>query len=220
MNKFILLTLIALVASKNVILIGDSRYVVIAVSVMNFPYSTITQYYGTGTNVRSTSPRTYGGHSIQVTAQVGASSYTFSQGSDIYKSVHSQLGSAASGTTVLLWLGINDYNAIENTFSFYSGLAKQYKTLNFYAIPITGVNENVTWLRNSGAQNFNIKLADKIKNARISNLQFKSILNGNDVNTIIVDGKSVAIVNYMTGDGLHYTKDGYIQLWKAMSQKL
>ena len=220
MNKFILLTLIAIVASKNVILIGDSRYVGIASDVMGFPYSTIINNGGSGTNIRSTSPKSYGGHSIQVTAQVGASSYTFKPGTDIYNSMHSQLKNASPGTTVLLWLGINDYNAIENTYSFYSGLAKQYSSLTFYAIPITGVNENKTWIRNSAVQNFNIKLEEKIKNGRISNLTFKSILFGNDVNTIIVDGSALAIVNYMTGDGLHYTKNGYLQLWKAMSQKL
>ena len=216
MNKFLLLTLIAFVASKNVILIGDSRYVGMAI-MMGFQYSTITKYYGTGTNIRSTSPITYKSHSFQVTAQVGASSYTFGQGTEIYNSVHNQLGKAASQTNVLLWLGINDYSAVESTYTFYSDLAKKYQKLNFYAISITGVNESKTWLKNSGAQTFNTKLADKINRGRISNLKYKSILNGNDVNTIIVNGQKVSIVNFMTPDGLHYTKDGYVKLWQAMS---
>ena len=94
MKKFILLALISLFACKDIILIGDSRYVGMATMLMGFPYSTITAYYGTGTNVRSTSPKSYGGNSFQVTAQVSASSYTFTQGSDIYNSVHNQLRNA------------------------------------------------------------------------------------------------------------------------------
>ena len=64
MNKLILLALISVVFSRNVILIGDSRYVGMAVYLMNFPYSTIAPSYGTGTNIRSTSPRTYSGDSF------------------------------------------------------------------------------------------------------------------------------------------------------------
>ena len=218
MRRFLLFILIAFVASRNVILIGDSRYVGMAV-MMGFQYSTVTQYYGTGTNIRSTSPISYKGDSFQVTAQVGASSYTFSQGSSIYNSVHSQLSKAAPGTNVLLWLGINDYNAIENTYTFYCGLAKNYPSLKFHAISITGINEKKTWLKNSGAQNFNTQLSAKISRAKISNLSYKSILNGNDVNTIIVNGNKVPIVDYMTPDGLHYTNQGYVNLWAAMSAK-
>ena len=69
---------------------------------MGFKYSTITDNYGTGTNIRSTSPKTYRGDSIQVTAQVGASAYTFTEGSEIYNSVHSQLQNVSPGTNVLL----------------------------------------------------------------------------------------------------------------------
>ena len=220
MKKFILLALISLFACKDIILIGDSRYVGMATMLMGFPYSTITAYYGTGTNVRSTSPKSYGGNSFQVTAQVSASSYTFTQGSDIYNSVHNQLRNAKSGTSVLFWLGINDPSAVSSTYNFYSSLAKSYPSLRFYAISITGVNENKTWIKNSSAQSFNSQLEAKIKKGNIGNLTYKSILSGNDVNTIVVSGKNVAIVNYMTGDGLHYTKEGYNQLWKAMAAKI
>ena len=220
MNKFLLLALISLTVSKNVILIGDSRYVGMAVLLMGFDYSTITKYYGTGTNVRSTSPRKYGGHSIHVTAQVSASSYTYKQGSDIYNSAHNQLKKAAAGTTVLLWLGINDLDAIDSTFTFYRNLAKTYTTLNFHVVPVTGINERKISISNTKVQSFNSKLKDKITSANISNLKFKSILSGNKVNTIMVDGKEVAIDSYLTSDGLHYGKAGYEQLWKAMTKIL
>ena len=216
MNKFLLLILIAFAASRNVILIGDSRYVGMA-AMMGFQYSTITKYYGTGTNIRSTTPISYKGDSFQVTAQVSASAYTFTAGSEIYNSVHSQLQKASPGTNVLLWLGINDCSAVESTFTFYRGLANKYSSLKFYAISITGINESKTYLKNSSAQSFNAKLADKINRGKISNLKYKSILSGNDVNTIIVGGQKIAIINYMTGDGLHYTKEGYIKLWQAMA---
>ena len=45
-------------------------------------------------------------------------------------------------------------------------------------------------------------------------------MSGNDVNTIMVDGKAVAIDSYLTSDGLHYGKAGYDQLWKAMAKIL
>jgi lysophospholipase L1-like esterase len=217
MNKFLILALISLTVSKNVILIGDSRYVGMAVLLMGFDYSTITKYYGTGTNVRSTSPRQFNGNSIQVTAQVSASSYTFKQGSEIYTSAHNQLKKAAPGTTVLLWLGINDYDAIDSTFNFYSTLARTYTTLNFYAVPITGINESKVGLSNSKVQRFNTQLKEKIHQAKMTNLKFKSILNGNNVNSIMVNGKAVSIDSYLTSDGLHYGKSGYEQLWKAMA---
>jgi hypothetical protein len=92
--------------------------------------------------------------------------------------------------------------------------------LTFYAISITGVNESKTWIKNSSARNFNTQLSEKINNGRISNLKYKSILNGNDPNTILVDGKPISIVNYMTADGLHYKTEGYKYLWKAMANKL
>ena len=220
MNKFIFLALLALVATKNVILIGDSRYVGMANYLMGFSYTTITPSGGTGTNICSTSARSFDGHSIQVTAQVGASSYTFKSGSQIYNSVHSQLKKASPGSIVLLWLGINDTDAVQSTFDFYSNLAKTYSTLTFKAISITGVNEQKTWLRNASAKSFNSKLSAKINSAGISNLKYVSILNGDNVNSIIAGGKKISIVNYMAGDGLHYTKDGYSYLWKAMAGKL
>lgn len=220
MNKFLLLTLIAIAACKNIILIGDSRFVGMGVGLMGFPYATITQYYGTGTNVRSTSAKSYGGHSFQCTAQVGASSYTFKSGSDIYNSMINQLKKAASGTIVIFWLGINDPSAVESTFNFYAGLAKNYKSLKFYAFSVTGVNANkIKNISNNDVKNFNSKISTKISNANISNLKYRSIVDGNDVNTVLVGGSKVNILNYST-DGLHYGNSGYSQIWKAMNSKI
>lgn len=220
MNKFLFLALLALVATKHVVLIGDSRFVGMANLLMGFQYTTITPSGGTGTNICSTSAKSYGGHSIQVTAQVGASSYTFKSGTEIYSSVHRQLKNSPAGTVVLLWLGINDPNASQSTFDFYKTLATTYSSLHFKAVSITGVNEQKTWIRNSSAKTFNKQLASKISAAGISNLKYVSILNGDNVNSIIAGGKKISIVDYMTGDGLHYTKTGYTHLWSAMSGKI
>ena len=100
-------------------------------------------------------------------------------------------------------------------------LAQQYPGLNFYVIPITGINDKkITHIKNSAVQSFNERLKSKVNSGRVGNLKFKSILNGNDPNTILVDGKPISIVNYMTADGLHYKTDGYKYLWKAMANKL
>ena len=203
---------------KDIILVGDSRYAYMATMAMGFPYSVNINNGGTGSNVRSTSPRVYEGYNIQVTAQVSASSYTYAPGSDIYNSLHNQLRNAKSGTSVLLWLGINDCSAVSSTYDFYSNLAKSYPNLKFYAISITGVDE--TKIKNKKAKLFNSQIEEEIKKGNISNLTFKSILSGDDVNTIVVDGKNVDIVNYMTGDGLHYTKEGSELLFKAMITKI
>ena len=117
---------------KDLILIGDSRYVQMAAEIMGFEYSTVTQYHGTGSNIRSTSPKEFDGYSIQITSQVSASGYTYKEGTDIYISMHNHLKNASPGTIVLLWLGINDYAAIDSTFDFYNSLAKIYPSLNFY----------------------------------------------------------------------------------------
>ena len=90
----------------------------------------------------------------------------------------------------------------------------------FKAVSVTGVNQSKTWIKNDSVKNFNSQLQAKVKSAGCSNLSYVSILSGTDVNTIIAGGKKVAIVNYMSGDGLHYTKDGYSFLWKAMKSKI
>ena len=218
MEKLILLILISFIFSRNVILIGDSRFAGMANFLMGFPYTKVVGNYGSGSNIRSTSPKQYNGDSFQVTAQVGASANTFTTSNELMNSVNYQLKTAAQGTNVLIWLGINNLNSDELTFKMCKSLAQQYPGLNFYVIPITGINDKkITHIKNSAVQSFNERLKSKVNSGGIGNLRFKSILNGNDVNTILVNGQKVPIVNYMTGDGLHYTKDGYVQLWKAMS---
>ena len=220
MNKIIILALLVIASSKDLILIGDSRFVGMAALLMGFDYSTVTQYYGTGTNIRSTTSKSYGGFNVHVTAQVSASYNTFTTTSDIYKSMHSQLKSAKSGASVLVWLGINNVNAYDGTFNFVANLAKTYTTLKFYAVSITGVNENkITNIKNSLVATFNDNLKTKVNKSGISNLSYLDILKSNNPIQIISGGVAININDY-SSDGLHYNKDGYSKLFTAMTAKL
>ena len=220
MNKIIILALLVIASSKDLILIGDSRFVGMAALLMGFDYSTVTQYYGTGTNIRSTTSKSYGGFNVHVTAQVSASYNTFTTTSDIYKSMHSQLKSAKSGASVLVWLGINNVNAYDGTFNFVANLAKTYTTLKFYAVYITGVNENkITNIKNSLVATFNDNLKTKVNKSGISNLSYLDILKSNNPIQIISGGVTININDY-SSDGLHYNKDGYSKLFTAMTAKL
>ena len=220
MNKILIFALLVIATSKDLILIGDSRYVGMAALLMGIDYSTITQYYGTGTNIRTTTSKSYGGFNVHVTAQVSASYNTFTTSSDIYKSMHSQLKNAKSGTYVLVWLGINNVNAYDGTFSFVANLAKTYSTLKFYAVSITGVNENkITNIKNSLVTTFNTNLKSKVSKSGISNLSYLDILKSNNPIQIVSNGATVNINDY-SSDGLHYNKDGYSKLFTAMTGKL
>jgi len=220
MKILVIFALLAIVSSKDLILIGDSRYVGMAALLMGFDYSTITDYYGTGTNIRSVSPKSYGGFNVHVTAQVSASYNTYTTTSDIYKSMHSQLSKANAGAYVLMWLGINNVYVAEATFNFYANLAKTYPTLKFYGVSVTGVNEQkITNIQNSLVTSFNDNLKSRISKSGISNLSYLDILKSNNPTQIVSAGNTVDLNSYST-DGLHYNKDGYSKLFAAMVGKL
>lgn len=210
MNKFILLTLLAVVASRNIVLVGDSRFVGMACYVMGFSYySTIT----------SGSSRSYNGDNFHVTAKEGASATAFRSGSNLYNSIVNQIKSFSS-PKVVFWLGINDLSSVESTIQLYSSLARAHPSASFYAISVLGVNESkVPQIRNSNVHSFNNKISSKISGLGLSNLKYRSIVNGNDVTTIIVGGKKVSVLGY-SSDGLHYSASGYREIWSAMSQKI
>ena len=52
MEKLILLILISFIFSRNVILIGDSRFAGMANFLMGFPYTKVVGNYGSGSNIR------------------------------------------------------------------------------------------------------------------------------------------------------------------------
>ena len=164
----------ATLCGNNLILIGDSRFCGMAYYVMGFDYTYHTPSYGTGSNIRSSKPRTYNGYSIHVTAEVGASASTFmNTGKDIYGSMHYQFQNAVSGTKVLLWLGVNDLSS-SSTLSLYKKIASKYPKLLFYAISVTGVGSKAT-ITNTQIKTLNSGIKKGLGSDR--NLKYKSILN-------------------------------------------
>lgn len=216
-KKLLALALFSIASCANIILIGDSRFCGMAYYVMGFDYTYHNEVYGTGSNIRSTSARKYNGHSIQVTAEVGASASTFlNTAKDINKSMTKQLSSAAAGTKVLLWLGVNGLDG-PTTLKLYKQLASTYKNLNFYAISVTGVGSK------SGITNAQIKtLNSGIQSGctGLSNLKYKSILQNNDPTKIYNSstGTVTLVINDSTTDslGLHYLTSGYKAIFDAM----
>ncbi len=174
---------------------------------MGFKYTKVTKYYGTGSNIISSSSKNYAGHNIKVIAEVGASYYSFKKaGSDLSNGVKKILGSAKPGTFVLLWLGVNNLSS-GSTFDYYKQLALQYKKLKFYAISVTGVVQSIEKsISNEAIKRFNIDLKNKIQSSKISNLRYKSILNNENPIEIASNRKVVGTINSSTSkDGLHYS---------------
>ena len=202
-SKILLLALIAFVSTKNFVFIGDSRTVGIAVYLFGYGYYETTAYYGTGTNVVGTKAVTYSGHSVKAVCETGASYVQFANpNKSVYKGMHKALSESTSGTQVIL----------------YKNLANKYKSLRFHAISITGVVPSKAGISNDRIKTFNSNLKTMIKNAKINNLQYKSILRNDDPTNIFNNGNIVLNVNAATTDayGLHYKTDGYRAIFNAM----
>ena len=214
--KILLISLlIIIVSSKQIILLGDSRFCGIAYNLMGFKYTKITKSYGTGSNIISSSSKNYAGHNIKVIAEVGASYNSFSK-SDLSNGVKKILGNAKSGAIVLLWLGVNNLNS-GSTFDYYKKLALQYKNLKFYAISVTGVVQSIVKsISNDTIRKFNSNLKNKIHSSKISNLKYKSILNKGNPIEIVSNGKITKINSSNSRDGLHYSSVLYKAIFYAM----
>ena len=218
--KILLISLlIIIVSSKQIILLGDSRFCGIAYNLMGFKYTKVTKSYGTGSNIISSSSKNYAGHNIKVIAEVGASYNSFSK-SDLSNGVKKILGNAKSGAIVLLWLGVNNLNS-GSTFDYYKKLAHQYKNLKFYAISVTGVVQSIVKsISNDTIRKFNSNLKNKIHSSKISNLKYKSILNKGNPIEIVSNGKITKINSSNSRDGLHYSSVLYKAIFYAMISRL
>ncbi len=217
-TKFLFLALIAFASAKNLVFIGDSRTVGIAVYLFKFDFYEVTNYYGTGTNVVGLNAVTYQGHSVKAIAETGASYSQFTNPNKaVYRGIHTALSNSASGTIVLLWLGVNGLND-NATFQFYKNLASKYTKLKFYAISITGVVESKSGMSNNSIKNFNSALRQKINSAGLSNLKYKSILLNDDPTKVAMNGAVTLTINSSTTDtyGLHYYTNGYSAIVNAM----
>ena len=216
-SKLLIFALISLVSSKNIILIGDSRTVGIAVYLFWFDYTYAAPYYGTGTYIVSTSAKSYEGHSVKVACETGASYATFTNSAKaVSTGAHKLLSSAVSGTVVLLWLGVDNLDSAA-TFSYYQSLAKKYQNLKFYVIPVTGVSSKSN-ISNSTIKTFNSNMNSKIKSAGLANLKYKTILIGEDPVKVGYGGTVYLTIETSTTDtyGLHYFTSGYKAIYNSM----
>ena len=216
-SKILVFTLIALVSTKNIVLIGDSRAVGIGAYLFGFGYTTVTKSYGNGSNIIGSTAKNYNGYSCKVVAETGASFSTFvNTAKAVNQGVSKILSGSASGTAVLLWLGVNNLNA-EATGSYYKSLANKYKKLKFYVIPVTGVTSK-SGISNATIKSFNSKLKSIVKSSGLSNLKYKNILQNNDPTKIVVGGSVALTVDASTTDayGVHYKTNGYKAIFNAM----
>ena len=219
LSRFILFVLFAFISTKNVVIIGDSRVCGFAYSVLGIPYTWHNDVYGTGSYIISSSAKSYNGHSIKVIAEVGASHYTFTNSNKaVYSAVYQTLSNAASGTVVLLWLGVNNLDST-GVYSYYQSLAKKYKGLKFFAVSVSGVSSK-SGISNQTIKTFNTNLSKKVSSSGLSNLVYKSILkDGNPVQIYNVATKTVTFyVSDSTTDyyGVHYTGKGDKEVLNAM----
>ncbi len=209
-----------MVSSKNLVLIGDSRFCGIAYDLLKMPYTYHNAVYGTGSYIVSNSPKNYQGFSVKAIAEVGASHVTFTNSNKgVNKGVSTILGTSKAGTIVLLWLGVNGLNS-DGTYNYYQSLASKYKNLKFYAVSVTGVVESKAKISNATIKQFNANLKSKILSSRLSNLKYKSILKKDDPTQIYNSStkKVVLSVNAgtMDGLGLHYHNAGNKAIFNAM----
>ena len=216
----LILSLISLVSTANVVIIGDSRAVSFAYNIIGFDYTYHNDVYGTGSYIIGDNARNFGGHSIKVIAEVGASYSTFQDPNKaVTHAVQRVLGSAQKGTVVLFWLGVNNLN-VEGTFGYYQSLANYYVKCKFFAVSVTGVGPRCKNISNEEIRTFNINLRNKIQKAHLSNLKYKSILNNDDPTQIYNSDSSKVtfVVTESTTDyyGLHYNINGDRAILLAM----
>ena len=216
----LILSLISLVSSANVVIIGDSRTVSFAYNIIGFDYTYHTDEYGIGSYIIGDNAKNFGGHSIKVIAEVGATYSTFQDpDKPVSHAVTRVLGSAKKGTVVLFWLGVNNPD-VEGTFGYYKSVASHYVKCKFFAVSVTGVGPRCKTISNEQICYFNINLQNKIKKAHLSNLKYKSIIYNDDPTKIYNShsSKVTFVINESTTDyyGLHYNTNGDRAILLAM----
>lgn len=210
--KLLFLVLIIICESKDLVLIGDSRFCGIANSIMKFSYTWHNNVYGTGSYIIGNNAKNYQGYKVKVVAEVGASASTFQNTKKaINQGVTNILGSSKQGTIVLLWLGVNNLDS-ESTYKYYYSLASKYSKLKFFGVSITGVYESKAKMSNNNIKKFNANLKSKISSSGLKNLHYKSILKKDDPTQIYNSASKnvVFTVNAKNTDsyGLHYISVG------------
>ena len=216
-SKILLFALVALVSTKNIVLIGDSRTVGIGTHVLGFSLTGKATPEGGRPNIISSAAKIYNGHAVKVVAQSGSHFATFVNNANaVSAGAIKVLGSSSSGTIVFLWLGVNRLDA-DATAGYYKSLANKFKKLKFYAISVTGVSSQSN-RSNDKIKSFNTKMRSLLKNSGLPNLKYKSILLNDDPTKVAIKDKVVLNIDTSTTDakGLHYKTEGSKAILNAM----
>ena len=219
MNKTLLILLISIAISKDLIMVGDFRlkeiaYVLFEAEDSYYSYL-YTNYYCPFT--KTDEPVTYGDYNIHYITAEKLEHMLNNEGITNY--LHSHLKKAAPGTNVLLNIGFDGLNMLEKIIIFYGKLADKYLNLNFYYVPIIGVDESKSSLSNERIKEFNALLDNRITNLEFPNLKYKNILYDNDPTKIVLDGEPVDILKYST-DGEGFYRNGLTRIFNSMVEGL
>ena len=220
MKKILCFILLGFIVAKKLILVGDLRFSEIAQNIMGinefhkFSYGIWDRNY-----LSNKEPIFYQGFNIQVTI------VSYSIFDSIFKyapraTLNEQLSKAEEGSNVLLNLGIQNLNKFNQIMDLYGKLADKYTNLNFYVIPILGVNESIEKdIKNKDIKEFNMKIENRIKLAEFTNLKYKDILKDYDPTQLVLHNEVIDLNNY-SSDGIGFFKNGYYKIFPAMVEGL
>ena len=67
-------------------------------------------------------------------------------------------------------------DSFNDIFVFYGKLADKYTKLNFYVVPLVGVNEKLSKIKNEDIKAFNKEMSLKLELLDFPNMKYKNIL--------------------------------------------
>ena len=219
MNKILLLLLISLAISKDLIIVGDARIKEMAYVLFEAEdeYYTVNymNYYSPFT--KGDKPTIYEDYNIRYITADRIDHLLNNQ--QITNYLHNHLRNAKPGTNVLLNLGFDNPDLLDKIIIFYGKLADKYLNLNFYYLPIIGVDESKSSLSNENFKEFNKLLDIRIKNLEFPNLKYKNILYEDDPTKVAINGEPVDIFKFST-DGTGFYRNGLTRIFNAMVEGL
>ena len=216
MYKAFFLLLISFVASSDIILIGDNRLVDMADSLFNYE---LEQALCDAVRRKSYTkePISYEEYNIEI---IGGPMSCFSNSnSGQFQQVHDKLKNAKDGTNVFFTGGIESMGSFNDIFVFYGKLADKYTKLNFYVVPLIGVDENLSNIKNENIKEFNKEMSLKLEMLDFPNMKYKNILKEDDPTILLLEEQELDIIKYVT-KGIGFFKKGYEFILKAMLEGL
>ena len=219
MNKILLLLLISLSISKDLIIVGDERIKEIAYVLFDAEDSYYTYNYANYNCpfTKGDDPTVYEDYNIRYITAEKIEHLLNNQVITNY--LHNHLRNAKPGTNVLLNLGFDNPDLLDKIIIFYGKLADKYLKLNFYYVPIIGVDQSKSTLSNEKFKEFNKLLDIRITNLEFPNLKFKNILYEDDPTKVVINGEPVDILKYST-DGTGFFRNGLTRIFNAMVEGL